>query len=196
MKHPAKTSELLGQLLLFVVHSQPVTAPEPAVGFIVTLNPAQICTESLCLSLHRQLSQTDAHINTNTHHTVTYCSVRLAAAARRRPWTLRMRWMSFLDGPSMLAASTNLGKITSRSFCSLFKLMTLKKRSVIYQEIKKNSYKHVMWFNVYSGCQVIFSFSVSSTPKRLMIVLGDMLPAHSLFFAAYVSFRWSFSQSK
>lgn len=77
-----------------------------------------------------QVPHTHSHTDTSTHHTVTYCSIYLIAALLRRPWTLRMRWMSFSDGPSTHAASTSWGRITSRSSYSPFRPPTSRKRLV------------------------------------------------------------------
>lgn len=132
---------LCGQLLLFKDDWQTITVvvllqnPLLALSsqFEPSTNSILALSHPVCRSLG-QLPPTDTQIHKqikNTQHTVTYCFIHLLAAVFKRPWTLRMRWTSFLDGPSMLAASTSWGKIMSRSFCSLFKQLTLRKRSVI-----------------------------------------------------------------
>ena len=117
---------LLGRLLLFMVDWQTVTVAVELQSPLLVLY-SQMRTDRT--SSHRH-AHTHIYTQTHTHRAVTYCSVYLVAAALRRPWTPRMRWMSFLDGPLTRAALTSCGKITSRSFCSLFRHLTSRKRLV------------------------------------------------------------------
>lgn len=120
------------------------------------------------------------------------------AAVLRKPWTLKMRWMSFLDGPSMHAASTSWGRTTSRGSSSPFRPPTSRKRLVFDWSGFQTHLLVKCTASIISSYQSYWAhlISIFSTPKRLMIVLGDMWPAHSWFFVASVSSRLSFSQSK
>lgn len=122
-----------------------------------------------------------------------------SAAAFRRPWTPRTRWMSFWGEPSMPGASTSWEKTTLRSSCSPSRHPAWRKRfrqrpATIRWASASNLIDYMEAGSSWWPSSSVLS--CLSIPRRWMIVLEVMLPALSWYSASYHSYRLLSSHSE